>query len=33
MAGMMEPRVAEALKQSATRLDASIAAALAKAGG
>ncbi|MCU0810243.1 MAG: DUF302 domain-containing protein [Thiobacillaceae bacterium] len=33
LAGMMEPRVAEALKQSAARLDASIAAALAKAGG
>jgi len=32
LAGMMEPAVAEALKQSAARLDASIAAALAKAG-
>lgn len=32
MAGMMEPAVAEALKQSAARLDASVAAALAKAG-
>jgi len=33
MAGMMEPGVAEVLKQSAARLDASIAAALGKAGG
>lgn len=32
MAGMMEPRVSEVLTQSAARLDASIAAALAKAG-
>ena len=32
MAGMMEPAVAEVLKQSAARLDASIAAALTKAG-
>lgn len=32
LAGMMEPAVADALKQSAARLDASIAAALAKAG-
>jgi hypothetical protein len=29
---MMEPAVAEALKQSTARLDASVAAALAKAG-
>ena len=32
MAGMMEPKVGDVLKQSAARLDASIAAALAKAG-
>jgi len=32
LAGMMEPGVADVLKQSAARLDASIAAALAKAG-
>ena len=32
MAGMLEPRVGDVLKQSATKLDASIAAALAKAG-
>lgn len=32
MAGMMDPKVGEVLKLSASRLDASIAAALAKAG-
>ena len=32
MAGMLEPRVGDVLKQSATKLDASISAALAKAG-
>lgn len=32
MAGMMEPKVAEVLKQSAARMDTSIAAALARAG-
>ena len=32
MAGMLEPKVGDVLKQSATKLDASIAAALAKAG-
>lgn len=32
MAGMMEPKVAEVLKQSSARMDASIAAALARAG-